>query len=129
MISFEVKGDLKSTKTFLNNAKDINNTILLKSKIKSIADAGAVALKNNTPIRTGKTANSWNYDIENTKDKIIVSWNNDNIIKGINIAIIIQYGHGTKNGGYVKGVDYINPALKPIFDEMANDMWKVVTSS
>lgn len=129
MISFEVKGDLKTTKNFLQSSSSINDKILMRSRIKSIAEKGVSQLKEATPKDTGATANAWSYEIKKTKDKIVVSWINDRVEKGINIAIILQYGHGTKNGGYVTGIDYINPALKPIFDDMTSNMWKVVTSS
>jgi len=129
MISFEVTGDLKRTKNFLETSKNANNMIMSKTRIKSIAEKGVSVLKENTPKLTGATANAWSYEIKQAKDKIIVSWNNNNTVDGVNIAIILQYGHGTKNGGYVQGIDYINPALKPIFNDMASDMWRVVTSS
>lgn len=129
MISFEVKGGLKSTHNFLEKSKNITNTIMTQTRIKTIANDGVKALKDATPKNTGATSDAWSYEIEKTKDKIVVSWKNNNVIRGINIAIILQYGHGTKNGGYVAGIDYVNPAMKSIFNNMASDMWKVVTSS
>lgn len=90
---------------------------------------GVSALASATPKRTGKTASSWRYEIDKTGGKISISWLNDNVNDGINIAVIIQYGHGTGTGAYVKGVDYINPALKSIFESIAEDIWKEVTSA
>lgn len=89
---------------------------------------GVAALAAATPKDTGKTASSWSYEISEGKDTLSLTWKNTNINDGVNIAIILQYGHGTRNGGYVRGVDYINPALKPIFDELADAAWKEVTA-
>lgn len=88
---------------------------------------GVSALSAATPVKTGLTASSWRYNIIQNDDSISIVWENSNIQKGVNIAIILQYGHGTRNGGYVSGRDYINPALKPIFDKMADAAWKEVT--
>ena len=90
---------------------------------------GVSALASATPKKTGKTASSWRYEIDKTGGKISISWLNDNVNDGVNIAVIIQYGHGTGTGAYVKGVDYINPALKNIFESIAEDIWKEVTSA
>ncbi len=120
-------GRFEKTKMFLEIAGDINN-LKNRTKIKSIAEKGVDSLAANTPVDTGKTANSWSYEIEETKSKITIYWNNSNVINGVNIAIILEYGHGTRNGGYVQGVDYINPALANIFKDMASDMWEAVVS-
>lgn len=93
------------------------------------AQQGVEALSNATPIKTGKTAASWGYEIIQNKGSLSVVWINRNVNKGVNIAVILQLGHGTKNGGYVVGIDYINPALRPIFEQLANAAWKEVTSS
>ena len=90
---------------------------------------GVQALSSATPVNSGKTASSWDYEVVKEKGKIKVIWNNTNINNGVNIAIILQYGHGTGTGGYVAGRDYINPALQPIFDAMADAAWKEVTSA
>ena len=87
------------------------------------------ALSAATPVDSGLTATSWIYKIIQNGSTISIVWENSNVQKGVNIAIILQYGHGTRNGGYVSGRDYINPALKPIFDKMADAAWKEVTSS
>ena len=89
--------------------------------------AGVEALSSATPVNTGKTANSWYYEIENKNGTATISFNNSNIQNGIPIAIILQYGHGTGTGGWVQGRDYINPAIRPIFDEIAENAWKEVT--
>jgi len=117
-------GGFKKTKSFLESILKID----YDSVLKRVADDGLKALSMATPRKTGKTAESWSYEIEKTNGKITVYFNNSNIVNYVNIAIILQYGHGTKNGGYVAGRDYINPALKPIFDKMSKDMWEVVVS-
>lgn len=90
---------------------------------------GVQALASATPIDSGNTASSWDYEVVKEGSKIKVIWNNTNINNGVNIALILQYGHGTGTGGYVTGRDYINPALQPIFDAMADAAWKEVTSA
>ncbi len=81
-----------------------------------------------TPAETGKTAASWGYEIVQTRNGYSIFWTNSNINNGVNIALILQYGHGTGTGGYVQGIDYVNPAIRPIFESMANEAWKEVTS-
>lgn len=93
------------------------------------AKKGVEALSNATPVDSGKTASSWNSEIIIGTNSINIYWNNDNINKGVNIAVILQYGHGTRNGGYVQGRDYINPAIRPVFDKMAEELWKEVMSA
>lgn len=88
---------------------------------------GVEALKENTPVDTGLTKNSWKYDIVHKKERFSINFYNTNISDGVSIAIILQYGHGTRNGGWVEGIDYINPALKPIFDELSDALWKEMT--
>lgn len=90
--------------------------------------AGVEALANSTPKDTGKTASSWSYKIEETGHGYAICWENSNVNNHVNIAVILQYGHGTRNGGYVRGIDYIAPALQPIFNGIANEAWKEVTS-
>ena len=123
MIRFETKGDFSKTMTFLNR--------LQKKDYLSILDAygkkGVEALQKATPVDTGKTADSWYYEIKNDRNQATISWCNSNVNKGVVIAAIIQYGHGTKSGGYVRGTDYINPAIRPIFDALASECWEEVT--
>lgn len=96
--------------------------------LESAAQRGVEALAAATPKRTGKTAASWSYEIETDGKGISIYWKNDNVTKdGDPIAILLQYGHGTGTGGYVTGRDYINPAIKPVFDSISDDVWKVMT--
>ena len=127
VISVHSEGKFENTTKFLEASKNLDD--LAYKEITSIAEQGVAALSAATPVKTGKTAASWGYEIERTKGKTTVVWTNNNIINGVNVAIILQYGHGTRNGGYVMGSDYINPALKPIFDQMTESMWKAVISS
>ena len=90
------------------------------------AEAGVQALREATPKDTGKTSESWSYNITKNKESVTITWSNSNVNNGVNIAVILQYGHGTKNGGYVKGVDYINPAMRPIFEKLAKQAWEEV---
>ena len=104
-------------------------TISQYRNIESYARRGVAALRDATPKDTGLTANSWYYEIKRTDNGITIEWLNSNTSGEYNVALMIQYGHGTKNGGYVAGIDYINPALKPIFDEIADDVWNEVNRS
>ena len=124
MISFEQKGNFSSTEKFLKNASSKD----YRSILEQYAQAGVSALSASTPINTGRTASSWSYVIEQKGNTSSVVWTNSNIQNGVNIALILQYGHGTKNGGYVQGRDYINPAIRPIFDKLADAAWKEVSS-
>lgn len=92
-------------------------------------DLGVQALKGATPVDSGKTASSWDYEIIEEYGKTTIQWINTNLNKNVNIAVILQYGHGTNHGGYVMGRDYINPALRPIFDKIAEDAWLEVVRS
>lgn len=123
MIEIKHKGNFNNTERFLKGSKNFNFMSLLNEYGKK----GVDALSQATPIDSGKTSYSWNYEIHTTKNSYKIVWTNDNINDGIPIAILIQYGHAVKNGGYVEGRDFINPAMKPIFDNMANELWKEVT--
>lgn len=123
MITFRSKGDLSKITNFLERAKSVFN----RSDLDRYGREGVAALRSATPVDTGKTAGSWDYEIVRSKESVSIQFNNSNIQNGVPIAIIIQYGHGTKNGGYVQGIDYINPAIKPIFDKILEDVWKEVT--
>lgn len=117
------KGDFSKTDRFLKYAIKSEYTKILEK----YGNDGVKALAQATPIDSGQTANSWNYTIKRYKGGASITWTNSNVVDGVPIAILLQYGHGTGNGGYVEGRDYINPALKPIFDKIANDAWKEVT--
>lgn len=90
--------------------------------------AGVLALASATPKDSGNTAASWNYEISHNRNSTAIRFTNSNIQNGVNIAVILQYGHGTRHGGYVAGRDYINPAIQPVFDKIAADAWKEVTN-
>lgn len=123
MISFKNKGDFSKTLSFFTGMKKgINKDILDK-----YGKEGVNALKSATPVESGKTAASWYYEIMYKNGSVVIVWKNSNIQNGVPIAVIIQYGHATKNGGWVQGRDYINPALRPIFDKIADEAWKGVT--
>lgn len=124
MVKWTVKGDFKKTSDFLKSMKERKQYNVLDK----YAQKGVEALSEATPKRSGLTASSWSYEIEQGPSKIVISWSNSNFNQGVPIALVIQYGHGMPNGGYVKGIDYINPAMKPIFDELADMVWKEVTS-
>lgn len=123
MITIKVKGNTKRTEAFLQKNKKLN--------FKNLDDygvAGVNALASATPMNTGVTASSWDYKIIQEEGKTKIVWTNSNVVKGqIQIALLLEYGHYTRNGGYVEGRDYINPALQPIFDDLAKKAWKDVT--
>ena len=123
MVVISHKGNFRNTESFFNRNKKLNYTAILKK----YAQDGVDALASATPIDSGLTADSWGYDIQVSNGSATIRWTNSNVVDGVPIAIILQYGHGTRNGGYVQGIDYINPALKPIFDKLAKDVWKEVT--
>ena len=120
MISFKQKGDFSKLTGFLERAKESVKI----GDLDKFGRAGVEALSSATPVNTGKTANSWYYEIENKNGVATISFNNSNIQNGVPIAIILQYGHGTGTGGWVEGRDYINPAIQPIFDKLAESAWK-----
>lgn len=124
MIRFRQKGDFSKLEKVLKSSIGRDYRRVLER----YGEEGVAALIAATPKDSGKTAYSWSYEIKETKDSLSVVWKNTNIVEGINIAIILQYGHATRNGGYVQGIDYVNPALKPIFDKMADAAWKEVTA-
>lgn len=119
IIVFRQKGNFRNSETFLRKASRLNINQILERYAKE----GVEALREVTPKNTGTTANSWYYKIERSSDRISIIWSNSNIVNGVPIAVILQYGHGTRNGGYVEGIDYINPAMKPIFDRIAERAW------
>ncbi len=125
MISISQKGDFSKLTGFLERMKNV----IKIGDLDKYGREGVAALSAATPKESGLTANSWYYEIERSKDSVSISFHNSNINKGVPIAIILQYGHGTRNGGYVEGIDYINPAIQPLFNKIAEDAWEEVTKS
>lgn len=123
MIKIRQKGGFRKLTFFLEKAKESFDIGILDEYGKK----GVAALSSATPVDTGLTASSWFYKIENKNGVAKIEFHNSNVQKGVLIALILQYGHGTKNGGYVVGRDYINPAIQPVFDELAKNAWKEVT--
>ena len=123
MITFRQKGDFSKLSRYLEKVKEAAKVGILDK----YGQAGVAALSSATPVESGLTAQSWYYEIEHTKSSAVIRFLNSNINKGVPIAIILQYGHGTGTGGWVEGRDYINPAIQPIFDNIAEDAWKEVT--
>lgn len=125
VISFSQKGNFKKTDRFFHKILEKHYTRLLRV----FGERGVTALKMATPKDSGETAEAWSYEIVEEAGRLSIFWKNDHFNDGVNIAIILQYGHGTKNGGWVEGIDYINPAIRPIFNQMANEAWREVVSS
>ena len=125
MITFRHRGDFKNTEKFFKQITKRKYTRILES----YARQGVAALASATPIDSGLTSKSWSYEISVSKNSISITWTNSNEVAGVPLAILLQYGHGTNNGGYVQGRDYINPAMRPIFDKMAEDLWREVTGT
>ena len=123
MITFKQKGDFSKLNTFLQKKLRIAHL----SKFDKYGRLGVNALSSATPVDTGKTAASWSYKVVMSDTGFSITWTNSNFNKGVPIAVILQYGHGTRNGGWVEGRDYINPAIQPIFDQIAEDLWKEMT--
>jgi hypothetical protein len=125
LISFKVSGSTKKTEAFLQKMSKGS----LFNSLDSSAREGVSALIAGTPVDSGLAADSWGYEIERSKSETIIKWTNNDVENGFPVAIMLQYGHGTGTGGYVQGRDYINPAMKPVFDRIANQVWKAVTSA
>jgi hypothetical protein len=123
MITFRHTGDFSKSKLYLERVKKS----VRMSDLDKYGKEGVAALAAATPVDTGATSSSWYYKIQLTKESVRISFHNSNIQNGVPIAIILQYGHGTRNGGWVEGRDYINPAIQPIFDNITDNLWKEVT--
>ena len=123
MISFRHKGDFSKTRQMLTRAKQGAYMRVLEK----YGNEGVAALASATPTESGHTANSWYYEIEHSAGSSVIRFNNSHINKGVPIAIILQYGHGTGTGGWVEGRDYINPAVRPVFDRIVQEVWREVT--
>lgn len=127
MITVTHRGDFKKTVRFLNY---VSNDKFIINKLNHYGQRGVDILKSVTPRDTGLTAEMWNYQVvhePNVTSKII--WTNDNMAGGVPVVILLQYGHGTRGGAYVKGTDFINPAMKPLFDQLADEIWREVTNA
>ena len=121
LLNFKVSGSFDRTLEILKESINV-------AKWESLwryGEMGVEALRNATPVDSGLTRDSWSYEVKKTDKEIAIIFKNSNVVKDyFNVAIMLQYGHATGNGGYVKGIDYINPALKPVFERMANELWK-----
>lgn len=125
MISLSSSGSFKNTLNFCNKMSDSS----IFSALEKYGREGVVALAAATPTATGVTANAWSYEVTRTGNSWSISWHNSHTVAGTPVVILLQYGHGTGTGGYVEGRDFINPAIQPIFDRIADEVWKVVTSA
>ncbi len=125
MISFTVSGDFSDTEAFLKRMAKVD----ILGIMDSCGAEGVAALSSATPIDTGLAAGDWGYDVNEQSGVYSIYWTNTDIENDFPVAIMLQYGYGTGTGGYVQGRDYINPAIAPIFDEIANKVWKAVTSA
>lgn len=126
IIQFRHKGNFSNLERFIAKVRGFSPAQMLEK----YGQAGVKALSEATPVRTGETAASWGYEIEQTSEGYSIYWTNTHTTPTnpyINVAVILQYGHGTRNGGYVQGIDYINPALRPVFEKLAKDAWEEVT--
>lgn len=123
MISFRHKGDYSKATRYFERLKEVAKLGILNK----YGREGVAALSSATPVESGRTASSWNYEIEHSSGSAKIIFTNSNINKGVNIAVILQYGHVTGTGGWVQGRDYINPAIQPIFDKIAEEAWREVT--
>lgn len=123
-VTFTQTGDWNKSEAYLKKlgSGDMYNGL------DSLAQRGVNALRNATPVRSGQAAASWGYKIKKDRSGVTIAWTNSDNINGVPIVVLLQYGHGTGTGGYVQGEDFINPAIKPIFDEISKAVWKAVTS-
>ena len=125
MITLTSKGDFRRTEAFL---KKMSRRDIFKV-LGKYGQEGVAALSSATPVESGLAANSWSYEVENNRRSASISWLNHDIESGFPVAVMLQFGYGTGTGGYVQGRDYINPAIKPIFDKIAESVWREVTSA
>lgn len=124
MVKFKEKGSFNNLEKYFSRMADPKYLHVLER----YGQDGVNALASATPTDSGETANSWTYEIQQVKGGAKIIWKNSNVINGVPVAILIQYGHATKNGGYVAGRDFINPAIRPVFDKIANEVWKEVSN-
>lgn len=124
MIKFKVTGSSSKTEVFLSKASRYK----VDGVLHQAGRDGVVALRAATPVNSGLVAQSWNYEIKRTRNGVLLTWTNSDVENGFPVAIMLQYGYSTGTGGYVSGRDYINPAIKPIFDKIADRVWREVTN-
>lgn len=125
MLSFTHRGSFKNIEKFLSKMERRE----MFAGLNALGQEGVHALAAATPIDSGVTASSWYYEVKTDNQGATISWHNDNVVAGTPLVILLQYGHGTGTGGYVQGRDFINPAIEPIFNRIAEEVWKVVTSA
>lgn len=125
VVTMRQSGDFKKSLTFLTRVKKRS----VRPILEKYGRLGVEALAGATPKDTGKTAASWGYEIKMEQSGATLCWKNSNVVDGVPIAVILRYGHGTRNGGYVQGVDYIDPVMKPIFESIASEIWQEVKNS
>lgn len=125
MIRTEWSGDFNDTESFLQKMMVLDP----RQSAERFAKMGVEALKNATPVDSGLTASSWSYEIVSEGGGVVIYWTNNNVINGFNVAVGLRYGHGTGNGGYVRGNDFISPALEPVFERIVNAVWEEVKRS
>lgn len=125
MISLSSSGSFDNTERFLRQIKDGN----IFSQLTRFGQEGVNALAAATPKESGETANAWSFEIKKESGSWSIIWSNNHVVDGAPIAVMLQHGHGTGTGGYVEGRDYINPALSPVFDRIAEEAWRVVTTA
>ena len=123
MITIESQGEWKLTRNWFDRMTKLDLALIMNQ----FGKEGVSALAAATPSRSGLTSKSWDYEVTRKGNNWKITWTNSNVNKGANVAVLIQYGHGTRNGGYVVGRDYINPAIRPVFDKIAQKAWKEVT--
>ena len=123
MIGIKHKGDFSKLTQYLKKAKSVSKN----SELDKYGKEGVAALASATPVDSGETANSWYYEIERQNGTTKIAFCNSKIQNGVLVAIVLQYGHGTRNGGWVQGRDYINPAIQPVFDKISENAWREVT--
>lgn len=127
-MSFKINtsGSFENTDKFFKKMARNDNLLKILGRYGQV---GVDALSASTPLESGLTADSWTYEVKNNRGIYSIAWLNTNMADGVPVAILLQYGHGTGTGGYVQGIDFINPSMRPIFDKIADDAWKAVTSA
>jgi hypothetical protein len=125
MISFSSNGSFEKTEKYLRSLQKLDIGRIVSNQ----AQRGVIALAGSTPTDSGLASSSWGYEITKTATSVTIGWTNSDVENGYPVAVMIQYGHGTGTGGFIQGIDYINPAMRPIFESIAETVWKAVTSA